>query len=47
MKEYIEVLYDKNGKPREDEMGTENEVDVCDECKGPNVLESEITSAIK
>ena len=46
-KEYMEVLYDKNGKPREDEMGTENEVDVCDDCKGPSVLESEITSAIK
>ena len=28
-------------------MGTENEVDVCDNCKGPSVLESEITSAIK
>ena len=27
-------------------MGTENEVDVCDDCKGPSVLESEITSAI-
>ena len=36
-KEYIEILYDKNGKPREDEMGTENEVNVCDDCKGPNV----------
>ena len=39
------MLYDKNGKPREDEMGTENEVDV--DCKGPSVSESEITSAIK
>ena len=28
-------------------MGTENEVDVCDDCKGPSVLESEIISAIK
>ena len=41
------MLYDKNGKPRKDEMGTENEVNVCDDCKGPSVLESEITSAIK
>ena len=28
-------------------MGTENEVDVCDDCKRLSVLESEITLAIK
>ena len=30
-KEYIEILYDKSGKPVENEMGVENECDV--DCK--------------
>ena len=41
-KEYIEVLYDKEGKPRPEDMGIESEDSVHEDCKGPNLLESEI-----
>ena len=34
-KEYIEILYDKSGKPVENEMGVENECAVEEDCKGP------------
>ena len=46
-KEYIEVLYDKDGKPRPEDMSIESEDSVQEDCKGPNLLESEIMTAIK
>jgi exonuclease III len=46
-KEYIEVLYDGSGKPSKGEMGIEDEEDVKEECKGPDVLRSEVLAAIK
>lgn len=46
-KEYIEVLYDKNGKPSPEDMDIENEENVHEDCKGPVLLESEIMAAIK
>ena len=46
-KEYIEVLYDKDGKPMPDDMSIESEDSVQEDCKGPNLLESEIMTAIK
>jgi hypothetical protein len=46
-KEYVEVLYDKNGKPKTEEMGIEDKEEVCDDCKGPGILASEITAAVK
>ena len=46
-KEYIEVLYDKEGKPRPEDMSIESEDSVQEDCKGPNLLESEIMTAIK
>src|SRR5207244_6697020 len=42
-KEYIEMLYDKNEKPKPGDLvlGSEG-----DSCKGPDLLDSEIVSAI-
>src|SRR6478609_9384277 len=45
-KEYIETLYDKNGKPQNEEMGIELELDVDKNSKGPVILDSEVTNAI-
>jgi len=46
-KEYVEVLYDKNGKPSVEDIGLEEEYLVEDDYKGPKLLESEIRAAIK
>ena len=46
-KEYIEVLYDKRGKPTQEEMELENECNLEDDCKGPDLLDGEIRSAIE
>ena len=46
-KEYIETLYDKNGKPQNEEMGIELELDVDEDSKGPVILDSEVTNAIE
>jgi len=44
-KEYIEELYDKEGKPTELEIEMESQID--DDSKGPDILDIEITSAIE
>src|SRR6476469_5291030 len=44
-KEYIETLYDKNGKPQNEEMGIELGLDVDEDSKGPVILDSEVTNA--
>ena len=46
-KEYIEKLYDGAGKPSEEQMSIENETEVPEDDKGPELLEQEIVSAIK
>src|SRR6478609_1433756 len=46
-KEYTETLYDKNGKPQDEEMGIELELDVDEDSKGPVILDSEVTNAIE
>jgi hypothetical protein len=46
-KEYVEILYDKANKPKSEEMHLENECDVNNEEKGPDLLDSEILAAIK
>ena len=46
-KEYIETLYDKNGKPQNEEMGIELKLDVDEDSKGPVSLDSEVTNAIE
>ena len=46
-KEYIEKLYDKEGKPEEEEIAVEREAIVPEDCKGPPLLTSEIIEAIK
>ena len=38
-KEYIEILYDKNGKPQNEEMGIELELDVDEDSRGPVILQ--------
>ena len=43
-KEYIEELYNKEGKPKEVEIEEESEVER--DQRGPNILESEILRAI-
>src|SRR6476469_7544785 len=45
-KEYIETLYDKNGKPPNEEMGIELKLDVDKIQKGPVILDSEVTNAM-
>ena len=47
MKEYMETLYDKNGKPQNEEMGIELELDVDEDSKGPVILDSEVINAIE
>ena len=46
-KEYIEELYCGNDKPKVEEMGLEFEMDVEEDNKGPELLRSEIRTAIK
>src|SRR6476469_9983615 len=46
-KENIETLYDNNGKPQNEKMGIELELDVDEYSKGPEILDSEVTSAIE
>jgi exonuclease III len=45
--EYVELLYDKKGKPEKNSMEVEDEKYVCGDDKGPSVLKSEIMTAIK
>jgi hypothetical protein len=45
-KEYIEILYDKEGKPEAEEMTVERETSVHEDNKGPELLTSEIVEAI-
>src|SRR6478609_1203416 len=46
-KEYVKTLYDRNGKPQNEEMGIELELDVDEDSKGPVNLDSEVTNAIE
>ena len=46
-KEYIEMLYDKEGKPKAEDIAVECEASVREDCKGPELLTREITEAIK
>src|SRR5579864_8915632 len=46
-KEYIEILYDKEGKPEAEEMIVEREISVHEDNKGPELLTSEIVEAIR
>src|SRR6476619_712560 len=46
-KEYIETMYDKNGKPQNEEMGIELELDMDEDSKGPVILDSGVTNAIE
>jgi len=45
--EYTETLYDKDGKPKLEDMEVEEENEVSLEAQGPSLLESEIRMAIK
>ena len=45
-KEYIETLYDKNGKPKSGDLVLGSEGDINEDCKGPDLIDSEIVSAI-
>ncbi|CAF1140811.1 unnamed protein product [Didymodactylos carnosus] len=45
-KEYIEELYDQDGKPTEEEIDLESEMDVEVDNVGPGILEDEIEAAI-
>jgi hypothetical protein len=46
-KRYIEVLYNKDGKPSEIDFQLEEENAVESDALGPDLMESEITSATK
>ena len=46
-KEYIEVLYDGEGKPLKKNLKMEKESEVDEDSKGPDLLASEIMAAIK
>ena len=46
-KRYIEVLYNKDGKPSEVDFQLEEESTVESDALGPDLLESEITAAIQ
>jgi hypothetical protein len=46
-KRYIEVLYDKDGKPSEADFQMEEESLVDPDALGPDLMESEVTEAIK
>ena len=43
---YIESLYDKDGKPKMEELKVEEEGEVEEDDKGPNLLKSEILAAL-
>ena len=45
-REYIESLYDKDGKPKADELQAKEEYEVEEDDKGPAVLKSEIMAEI-
>ena len=40
-------MYDKNGKPQNEEMGIELKLDVDEDSKSPVILYSEVTNAIE
>ena len=44
---YIESLYDKDGKPKIEDLQVVAKVEVKEDDKGPTVLKSEILGAIK
>ena len=46
-KEYIEELYDKNGKPSENELAIEEEEQIKEINKGYSVIESEVRKALE
>ena len=46
-KEYVETLYDKNGKPQNEEMGIELELDVDEDSKGQVIIDSAVANAIE
>ena len=46
-KRYVEVLYNKDGKPSENDFQLEEESTVDSDALGPDLLESEITAAIQ
>jgi len=46
-KEYVEELYDNAGRPQYEELGIEEEQDVEEDRKGPQILEEEVIEAIK
>ena len=46
-KQYIEVLYDSEGKPLRENFAIEKECEVDDDCKGPELLDTEVTTAIR
>ena len=46
-KEYIENLYDKKGKPSEEQLNIEEESEILDDDKGPELLEQEIVVALE
>src|SRR5580692_1678316 len=46
-KEYIETLYDKEGKPEARDVEVEVETSVPVDCRGPELLTSEIMEAVK
>jgi len=46
-KDYVEVLYDKNGKPTSEEVELEKAEEVTDDERGPELLREEIEAAIK
>src|SRR5277367_1279237 len=46
-REYVEMLYDKSGKPEAQDMGIEEEHRIGIDEKGPDLLESEILQALK
>ena len=46
-KEYTELLYDMDGKPKIEEMNIEREEEVGKDAIGPSILESEIRAAIQ
>jgi len=46
-KEYIEELYDKDGKPIEADMNLERETEVEADCVGPELLDEEILDALQ
>jgi hypothetical protein len=46
-KEYIETLYDKDGKPEEKDIGLDESKDMPEDFIGPDILESEVRAAIE